>query len=88
MPEEPSRSQRLAIGEGGRECWRGQGPPCDGPAAYGDGGPWYIPLTRSFDEGGYEPSVANVSPRTEPAYRQAIRDLLTEDRPGVGRPAL
>jgi hypothetical protein len=57
-------------------------------AAYGDGGPWYIPLTRSFDEGGYEPSVANVSPRTEPAYRQAIRDLLIEDRPGVGRPAL
>ena len=46
-------------------------------AAYGDGGPWYIPLKRSFAEGGYEPSVANVSPETEPAYRQAIRDLLT-----------
>ena len=46
-------------------------------AAYGDGGPWYIPLERSFAEGGYEPSVANVSPKTEPGYRQAIRDLLT-----------
>jgi hypothetical protein len=46
-------------------------------AAYGDGGPWYIPLERSFAEGGYEPSVANVSPMTEPAYRRAIRDLLT-----------
>jgi hypothetical protein len=46
-------------------------------AAYGDGGPWYIPLTRSFAEGGYEPSVANVAEGTEPAYRQAIRDLLT-----------
>ena len=49
-------------------------------AAYGDGGPWYIPLARSYDEGGYEPSVANVSPKTEAPYRQAIRDLLTDDR--------
>ena len=45
-------------------------------AAYGDGGPWYIPLQRSFAEGGYEPSVANVSPLTEPAYLRAIRELL------------
>jgi hypothetical protein len=45
-------------------------------AAYGDGGPWYIPLTRSFGEGGYEPSVALVSPSTEPLYRAAIADLL------------
>lgn len=45
-------------------------------AAYGDGGPWYIPLTRSFDEGGYEPTAANVSKRTEPYYRRAIKDLL------------
>jgi hypothetical protein len=45
-------------------------------AAYGDGGPWYIPLTRSFGEGGYEPSVALVSPSTEPLYRKAIADLL------------
>ena len=45
-------------------------------AAYGDGGPWYIPLHRSFAEGGYEPSVANVSPETEPDYQRAIADLL------------
>lgn len=45
-------------------------------AAYGDGGPWYIPLTRSFGEGGYEPSVALVSTTTEPMYRKAIADLL------------
>jgi hypothetical protein len=45
-------------------------------AAYGDGGPWYIPLRKSYAEGGYEPSVSFVSPETEPAYRQAIRDLL------------
>lgn len=45
-------------------------------AAYGDGGPWYIPLERSFAEGGYEPSAALVSEKTEPAYRQAILELL------------
>ena len=45
-------------------------------AAYGDGGPWYIPLARSYAEGGYEPTVAFVSPRTEPIYQKAIEDLL------------
>jgi len=45
-------------------------------AAYGDGGPWYIPLARSYAEGGYEPTVAFVSPRTEPLYQTAIEDLL------------
>jgi hypothetical protein len=45
-------------------------------AAYGDGGPWYIPLKRSFAEGGYEPSVALVSEDSEPSYRKAIEDLL------------
>ena len=45
-------------------------------AAYGDGGPWYIPLTRSFAEGGYEPSAAFVAEGTEPTYRKAIQDLL------------
>ena len=48
-------------------------------AAYGDGGPWYIPLKRSFAEGGYEPSVAFSSEDTEPRYRQAIQDLLRGD---------
>ena len=41
-------------------------------AAYGDGGPWYIPLARSFREGGYEPGVAFVGPEAEPLYRDAI----------------
>jgi hypothetical protein len=45
-------------------------------AAYGDGGPWYIPLKRSFAEGGYEPSVANVSADSENPYRKAIEELL------------
>lgn len=45
-------------------------------AAYADGGPWYIPLERSFDEGGYEPTVAWVSRKTEPLYRAAIAHIL------------
>jgi hypothetical protein len=45
-------------------------------AAYGDGGPWYIPLKRSFDEGGYEPTVAFSSRETEPLYQKAIDDLV------------
>jgi len=49
-------------------------------AAYGDGGPWYIPLTRSFGEGGYEPSVALVAESSEPSYRKAIQDLLRPNK--------
>lgn len=45
-------------------------------AAYGDDGPWYIPLERSFAEGGYEPTVAHVARKTELLYRQTITDLL------------
>ena len=45
-------------------------------AAYGDGGPWYIPLERSFAEGGYEPTVAFVATNSESPYRKAIADLL------------
>ncbi|WP_422926587.1 hypothetical protein [Singulisphaera sp. PoT] len=45
-------------------------------AAYGDGGPWYLPLQRSFAEGGYEPSVAFSRSDTEPLYRDAIAGLL------------
>ena len=45
-------------------------------AAYGDDGPWYIPLRKSYEEGGYEPSVSFVSPRCEELYRRVIEDLL------------
>jgi hypothetical protein len=51
-------------------------------ASYGDGGPWYIPLQRSFAEGGYEPSVALVAEDSEPSYRRAIGDLLRADNKG------
>ena len=49
-------------------------------AAYGDGGPWYIPLERSFGEGGYEPSVAHVAENSEAPYRRAIDALLRNGR--------
>jgi hypothetical protein len=45
-------------------------------AAYGDDGPWYIPLRKSYEEGGYEPTVSFVSPRTEAIYRSALEKLL------------
>nr|BAL54989.1 hypothetical conserved protein [uncultured Planctomycetota bacterium] len=45
-------------------------------AAYGDDGPWYIPLRRSFAEGGYEPSVAFAEPDCEDIFKQAIASLL------------
>jgi hypothetical protein len=45
-------------------------------AAYGDGGPWYIPLARSYLEGGYEPSVSFVAENSEPSYRKAIETAL------------
>ncbi|MDX2037073.1 MAG: hypothetical protein SFX72_10510 [Isosphaeraceae bacterium] len=48
-------------------------------AAYGDDGPWYIPLRRSYAEGGYEPSVSFVSSRTEETYRAAIERLVRPD---------
>jgi hypothetical protein len=39
-------------------------------AAYGDGGPWYIPTKEEYPNGGYEVSVAFCTP--------GIDDLLTE----------
>ena len=45
-------------------------------AAYGDGGPWYIPLQKSFAEGGYEPSAAFVAEESETSYRKLIDQLM------------
>lgn len=45
-------------------------------AAYGDDGPWYIPLAKHYAQGGYEPSVSFVGRDSESAYRGAIRALL------------
>jgi hypothetical protein len=45
-------------------------------AAYGDTGPGYIPLARSFDGGGYEVTMSAVSRRAETKLKESIRELL------------
>jgi hypothetical protein len=45
-------------------------------AAYGDGGPWYIPLAKAYQEGGYEPSVSFVDPEAEALLKDDIRQLV------------
>jgi hypothetical protein len=45
-------------------------------AAYGDGGPGYIPTARAFQQGGYEPTVALAAPDSEMVLQAAIRQLL------------
>jgi hypothetical protein len=45
-------------------------------AAYGDGGPWYIPLKSDYPKGGYEVGVANCSDSIETTLMTGIADLL------------
>ncbi len=45
-------------------------------AAYGDGGPWYIPTAEEFPAGGYEVDFAFCAPETDPLLRRAIAALL------------
>jgi hypothetical protein len=45
-------------------------------ASYGDGGPGYIPLEKSFIEGGYEPTQAFAAPESEKMMRETIAELL------------
>ncbi len=45
-------------------------------AAYGDGGPWYIPTAESYPQGGYEVSVAFCDPPVDPILRGGIEKLL------------
>lgn len=47
-------------------------------AGYGDGGPGYIPTSRAYLEGGYEPTVALAAPESEEILHGAIRILLME----------
>jgi hypothetical protein len=47
-------------------------------AAYGDGGPWYIPTDEEYDCGGYEVSVANADRKIDPAMRAAIGKVLRD----------
>jgi hypothetical protein len=53
--------------------------PHSGPvmvAAYGDGGPWYIPTAREYSKGGYETVVAFSPPSVERDLNAAIEKLL------------
>ncbi len=45
-------------------------------AGYGDCGTGYIPLSRSYAEGGYEPTASSVSEGAEPIVKSAIGQLL------------
>ncbi|MDB6117959.1 MAG: hypothetical protein JWO08_1740 [Verrucomicrobiaceae bacterium] len=45
-------------------------------ASYGDGGPGYVPMEKSFAEGGYEPTQAFAAPESESAMKKAITALL------------
>jgi hypothetical protein len=44
-------------------------------AGYGDGGPGYIPTARAYLEGGYEPTVSLVGPRSEAILHEALARL-------------
>jgi len=45
-------------------------------AAYGDGGPWYIPVKEEYPNGGYEVSVAFSDPQIDPILSEAMITLL------------
>ena len=45
-------------------------------AAYGDGGPWYIPTRQAYPEVGYEVSVAWCAPEVDDILTGGIRQLL------------
>jgi hypothetical protein len=46
-------------------------------AAYGDGGPWYIPVKEEYPAGGYEVSVAFCSPEVDDDLTAGMKGLLT-----------
>jgi len=45
-------------------------------AAYGDGGPWYIPVKEAYPQGGYEVGVANCSDAVDNILTRGIREVL------------
>jgi hypothetical protein len=45
-------------------------------AAYGDGGPWYIPTREEYPNGGYEVSVAFCDPDVDAGLTAGMRELL------------
>ncbi len=45
-------------------------------AAYGDGGPWYIPTKEEYPHGGYEVGVAFCDPGVDDVMTAGVRKLL------------
>jgi hypothetical protein len=45
-------------------------------AAYGDGGPWYIPVREEYPNGGYEVSVAFCDPGIDDQLTAAMKQLI------------
>ena len=45
-------------------------------AAYGDGGPWYIPVKEEYPNKGYKISVAFCDPEVDPVLTEGMRTLL------------
>ncbi len=45
-------------------------------AAYGDGGPWYIPVREEYPNGGYEVSVAFCDPEIDSLLTKGMQALL------------
>lgn len=47
-------------------------------AAYGDGGPWYIPVKEEWPHGGYEVSAALCDPSFDDQLTAAMRQVLSD----------
>lgn len=47
-------------------------------AAYGDGGPWYIPTSEAYSQGGYEVSVAWCEPAIDQLLSSGMLTLLED----------
>lgn len=45
-------------------------------AAYGDGGPWYIPVKEEYPNGGYEVSVAFCDPEVDDVITEGMKKIL------------
>ena len=45
-------------------------------AAYGDGGPWYVPVAEEYSRGGYEVSVAFCGAEIDELLSAGIKTLV------------
>jgi len=45
-------------------------------AAYGDGGPWYVPVKDEYRNGGYEVGVAFCEPDVDDVFTRGMAGML------------